>query len=381
MSKLEKIRDVSVSYKVTTSTLRYYEKMGLIENSRCESSGYRLYDEAALIRLRQILILRKMNISIGDIREIFATNHSDTVLSVLDKKVEDIDSEVALLHELKELVLAFIRQIRQINFYNEADVKMLFDRAMEIETSLMGDNLANLLDTSAVIDEQLISVAVENKPAEGFSHNEPKIVNMTEQESGQLAENVVSVTAEGYEIVKAGPYRFIGKSIYARAFGQSHDVFGSFWGTEQCKQVFEELDRMPEYASDEKHDTALLTWDLFDWEGRKGNDDIVHGANCFLGYTVGRFMKADTPVPENLDYIDIPETYIARSWYDIPEIYVKRGVYEDGDLDTEGKLRTALEQQGLYESMHWKFMAEVYPGKNESNKAGFGYYIACRPKT
>ena len=101
MNKLEKIKDVSARYEVTTSTLRYYEKMGLIKSSRCESSGYRLYDETALVRLRQILILRKMNISIRDIREIFAANDSEAVLSVLDRKVDDIDSEVALLHELK----------------------------------------------------------------------------------------------------------------------------------------------------------------------------------------------------------------------------------------------------------------------------------------
>jgi DNA-binding transcriptional MerR regulator len=59
--------------------------MGLVKSSREESSGYRLYDETALSRLRQILILRKMNISIEDIGKIFAAKNSDSVLSVLDK--------------------------------------------------------------------------------------------------------------------------------------------------------------------------------------------------------------------------------------------------------------------------------------------------------
>ncbi|MCL2545825.1 MAG: MerR family transcriptional regulator, partial [Oscillospiraceae bacterium] len=112
MDKLTKIKDVSTLYEVTTGTLRYYEKMGLIKSSRCESSGYRLYDETALVRLKQILILRKMNISISDIGEIFSAKNSEAVLSVLDRKVDDIDSEVALLHELKEIVLEFIRQMR-----------------------------------------------------------------------------------------------------------------------------------------------------------------------------------------------------------------------------------------------------------------------------
>lgn|GEM_PF-2302045 len=209
---------------------------------------------------------------------------------------------------------------------------------------------------------------------------------MTESNSGQLAENVVSVTAEGYEIVKAGPYRFIGKAMYARGFGKSHDIFSSFWDTEQCKKVFAELDKMPEHASVEKHNAALYTWDLYNGEERKGDedDDLVFGPNCLIGYTVGRFMKAGTPVPKDMDYIDIPETYIARSWYDIPEANITRGRYEnDGSVewDAEGVIRTALERQGLYKSLHYKFTAEVYPDKNENNRVSFGFYLMCRPLT
>jgi len=194
MYKLEKIKDISARYKVTTNTLRYYEKMGLIESSRCESSGYRLYDEAALVRLRQILILRKMNISIGDIKKIFEANNSDVVLSVLDKKTDDIDSEVALLYELKEIVLAFIQQLRQADFRNDTDVKMLFDKAMKIETSLTKEkaNMERLLDTSDELDENLTSIAIESE-----TDNTP-------------------ATLIKWEVVKNEPLRFIGKSVYVR---------------------------------------------------------------------------------------------------------------------------------------------------------------------
>ncbi len=46
------------------------------------------------------MILRKLNIGIKDIRRIFNTSGSDVVLEVLDKKVDDIDSEIALLYEM-----------------------------------------------------------------------------------------------------------------------------------------------------------------------------------------------------------------------------------------------------------------------------------------
>ena len=358
MNKLEKIKDVSARYKITTTTLRYYEKMGLIESSRCESSGYRLYDEVALIRLRQILILRKMNISINDIREIFAANHSDTVLSVLDRKVEDIDSEVALLHELKELVLAFIKQIRQVNFHNDADVKMLYDKALEIETSLTSDNInikiASLFDTSDVIDEQLTRFAVKTKLSD------------------------TPIILDKFEIVKLEPCRFIGKSAYAREHGKgSNELFKYF--RENNKWVFDELDALKEYAADETYNMALKTWDFYMIEE---HDHTAHGLtfmpNAMVGYHIGRFMKFDCPVPEGMDSIEIPETHIAKGWaqsepHDSIFYLPKLGeVYE--------AMQQRAAQQG-YELTSWILMADVFPEPYENGISYFGQYSSCRPIT
>jgi DNA-binding transcriptional MerR regulator len=136
MNALIKIRDIASKYDVSARTLRYYEDMGLITSTRSEDYAYRLYDENAVKRLEQILILRKLNISIRDIQRIFNSSGSEVVLDVLGKKVEDIDGEVALLHELKEIVLEFIQQIRHADFRSDSDVKMLYEKAKEIEGQL-----------------------------------------------------------------------------------------------------------------------------------------------------------------------------------------------------------------------------------------------------
>jgi len=137
MNALIKIRDIASKYDVSARTLRYYEDMGLITSTRSEDYAYRLYDENAVKRLEQILILRKLNISIRDIQRIFNSSGSEVVLDVLGKKVEDIDGEVALLHELKEIVLEFIQQIRHADFRSDSDVKMLYEKAKEIEGQLV----------------------------------------------------------------------------------------------------------------------------------------------------------------------------------------------------------------------------------------------------
>ena len=104
MGELIKIRDLSSRYDISSRTLRYYEDMGLITSTRSEDYAYRLYDENAIKRLEQILILRKLNISIKDIQRIFDTSGSEVVLEVLGKKVENIDGEITLLHELKKIM-------------------------------------------------------------------------------------------------------------------------------------------------------------------------------------------------------------------------------------------------------------------------------------
>lgn len=136
MANLVKIREISVKYNVSARTLRYYEDMGLIESTRSNDYAYRLYDDAAIKRLEQILILRRLNISIKDIKCIFSAKGSEVVLDVLEKKVDHIDEEVSLLHELKKIILEFIEQIKKLDFEKEADVKLLYKKAGEIETQI-----------------------------------------------------------------------------------------------------------------------------------------------------------------------------------------------------------------------------------------------------
>ena len=171
MNGLIKIKDVSERYDITARTLRYYEDMGLINSTRSEDYAYRLYDETAVKRIEQILILRKLNISIRDIQRIFGASGSDVVLDVLGKKVQNIDDEVALLHELKDVVLEFIRQIEEIDFGSQSGVKMLYEKAKEIEAHLTNvdyigkpSNVQRLLEVTEKLDKKVPDVMIVRIP-------------------------------------------------------------------------------------------------------------------------------------------------------------------------------------------------------------------------
>jgi len=168
---------------------------------------------------------------------------------------------------------------------------------------------------------------------------------------------------ERFEIVKFGPYRFVGKSVYARS-GQSGEIFGGLWGSSDW--IFKRLDSisMNEYASDITDDVGFMTFDKYD-EQKK-----------LLGYTVGRFMKADTPVPpelagteQEMDYIDVPVIYMAKGF-----------VSKAGDewQNVEKLTYEAIGQQTKYIA-DGKFLAEIY-GNNFEESSLFGYYVSCKEK-
>lgn len=168
---LIKIKDISSTYNITARTLRYYESMGLLSSTRNADYAYRMYDENAVKRLEQILILRKLNISIKDIQSIFNTSGTDVVLNVLGKKVENIDDEVSLLYELKEIILEFIQEIEHVNFSDNSDIKLLYNKAKDIETQLntsdyngKSSNINRLIKITEQLDKKIPDIMVVRIP-------------------------------------------------------------------------------------------------------------------------------------------------------------------------------------------------------------------------
>lgn len=58
------VTEVSRAYGVSARMLRHYEKLGLISSDRKEDYSYRVYRPEDIQRLRQILVLRKLRLSL-----------------------------------------------------------------------------------------------------------------------------------------------------------------------------------------------------------------------------------------------------------------------------------------------------------------------------
>lgn len=72
------IGKVAILAQVSTNALRYYEREGLIQPASKSSSGYRLYDEDIVARLRFIKQAQHCGFSLTEIAELLALRAKDS---------------------------------------------------------------------------------------------------------------------------------------------------------------------------------------------------------------------------------------------------------------------------------------------------------------
>ena len=93
------VHEVSKLTGVSIRTLQYYDKIGLLSPAEKTDAGYRLYDDAALERLQQILLFRELEFPLKDIREIIESPFFDRkkalqqqieLLTLKKKHLEDL---------------------------------------------------------------------------------------------------------------------------------------------------------------------------------------------------------------------------------------------------------------------------------------------------
>lgn len=108
---LIKISEVAQQYNISTRTLRYYEQAGILWSSHSGPKAPRCYDPAALERLKQIMVLRKMQIPIKDIELIYKSENMQTMIQAFVDKLDTLDHEITALSELRRVVDDFLQKM------------------------------------------------------------------------------------------------------------------------------------------------------------------------------------------------------------------------------------------------------------------------------
>lgn len=95
---------------VSSRTLRHYHAIDLLVPAEVRSNGWRYYDRQQLLRLQQILLLRELDLGLGTIADVLASDGGGS-LHALRRHRELLASERRRLAELADTVDATIETL------------------------------------------------------------------------------------------------------------------------------------------------------------------------------------------------------------------------------------------------------------------------------
>ena len=163
------VNEVSKLTGVSIRTLQYYDRIGLLHPSGYTEAGYRLYDDAALDTLQQILLFRELEFPLKDIREIIGSPDFD--------RSKALEQQIVLLMLKKEHIENLIDLAKGI--------KLLGVRKMNFDA----------FDTSK-IDEYAAQARASWGTTPAYKEFEEKSKGRTKEEDKKLYQGMIDIFAE-----------------------------------------------------------------------------------------------------------------------------------------------------------------------------------------
>lgn len=110
------IGDVAKQVGMTPKTIRYYEGLGLLSEPDRTESGYRLYSEADVERLRFIKGGKALGLSLTELKDILeAWSQGDSpcghVSGLLDAKIAELDKRIAAMIGFRDHLRAYKAEV------------------------------------------------------------------------------------------------------------------------------------------------------------------------------------------------------------------------------------------------------------------------------
>lgn len=110
-----KIKQVEELVGITRKNIRFYEEQGLLNVERAEN-GYREYHQADIIRLQEIKLFRKMDISIEEMKLLFEKKKSLQIC--LEQHLKELEHRKEGLLKMQEMCERLILEHRSLESLN-----------------------------------------------------------------------------------------------------------------------------------------------------------------------------------------------------------------------------------------------------------------------
>lgn len=233
-----KVGELAKKAGVTVRTLQYYDKEGLFSPSAESEGGYRLYTDKDLVKLLQILMMKRLGFTLSDIKKrIVSMDTTAEVLDVLTEHATNIRKEINNLTEslnALELLKEEIVQVDSVDFKKFADILALLQMKNERYwlVKYLDDDVLDELKNRAISDENITMM--------------PDATNDYIVEAAKLQNDGISPESEQ------------GQDLAKRFWGWLMEITGG--DISLVKKINEQ---MINSISDEKHDESMENFRLF----------------------------------------------------------------------------------------------------------------------
>jgi MerR family transcriptional regulator, copper efflux regulator len=121
MNDRMRIGELTERAGVTQRTVRYYESIGLLPPGEREGHGQHYYTEETLARLRKIDQLKKLGLSLDEIRDVIDLYFNDPsgvqpkqkVLAILRHHLAEVDQKIGGFQQFRADLLAHIERFER----------------------------------------------------------------------------------------------------------------------------------------------------------------------------------------------------------------------------------------------------------------------------
>lgn len=213
---------------ISTRTLRYYDEIGILKPARMSSSGYRIYGQAEVDRLQQILFYRELDFSLEQIKSIVTEPGFDAAQALIEHRER-------LLARRKQLD-ALLSTVEKTIAMNEGRMTMSNKEKFEgFKRKLIEEN------------EEKYGAEIREKYGEDtINRSNAKLENMTEAEYAEverLQEEMFAALREG--MASGDP-----AGDAAQRAAQLHKEWLTFYWDQYSKEAHAGLAEM--YVADER---------------------------------------------------------------------------------------------------------------------------------
>ena len=103
---------------IPTTTVRYYERIGLVEPEDRSYGNYRLYGDESLKKLKFIRAAQAVGFTLEDVKSLLADDHGDTptcgsVQGLIEDRLADIEERLKDLRHVRKVLKSALEQCHQ----------------------------------------------------------------------------------------------------------------------------------------------------------------------------------------------------------------------------------------------------------------------------